>query len=377
MSLYTPLHECFAELDQHFHQVVLALWYGPGWNAALELPYEALDQQGQPLPVTRYRAMACARQLYVFSQQINDPRHPGAKQRAQALFASLNRHFYDPQDGGWFYSVDSQGAPLDTHKDLYTHAFIIFACAHYLKVSADSAVQHTLEQALATVQQRFALGDLYQAALTRDWQATDQGFLQNPLMHLTEAFLAVLEARPDPATQAALTALCEAMLKHFVEPKQGLLMEKPTTFCENWFEPGHQFEWLYLLKSSPLLRDSLLANALSQAVAFSQAQGLAASGAVQAALSAQGQLLDANQRIWAQAEYLRALCLEGNDQALLDAMTGFKTRHLHANGWNESLDGTGAVNRADLPATTAYHLATCYQALARYIEGLRSHVSKV
>jgi mannose/cellobiose epimerase-like protein (N-acyl-D-glucosamine 2-epimerase family) len=55
-------------LRQHFNDVVLLLWRGPGFNAALSLPYESLDTiSGQPWPVQRYRAMACARQLYVYS----------------------------------------------------------------------------------------------------------------------------------------------------------------------------------------------------------------------------------------------------------------------------------------------------------------------
>ena len=39
-------------LRQHFNDVVLPLWRGPGFNAALSLPYESLDTiSGQPWPV--------------------------------------------------------------------------------------------------------------------------------------------------------------------------------------------------------------------------------------------------------------------------------------------------------------------------------------
>ena len=117
----------FATVQQHFQGVIVPLWQGPGWNPALALPFEALDARHQPLPVQRYRAMACARQLYLFSSLIGQV--PAAEQRAAALFRSLQQHFHDAEHGGWFYSIDAQGAPLDKRKDLYTHAFIIFACA--------------------------------------------------------------------------------------------------------------------------------------------------------------------------------------------------------------------------------------------------------
>ncbi len=34
----------------HFHDLIVPLWQGPGWNADLALPFEALDADHQPLP---------------------------------------------------------------------------------------------------------------------------------------------------------------------------------------------------------------------------------------------------------------------------------------------------------------------------------------
>ena len=119
----------FSDVQQHFLNVIVPLWQGPGWNADMALPYEALDAAHKPLPPQRYRAMACARQLYLFSSLIGVV--DNAEVRAAALFRSLQRHFHDAEHGGWFYSIDAQGQPLDQRKDLYTHAFILFACAHY------------------------------------------------------------------------------------------------------------------------------------------------------------------------------------------------------------------------------------------------------
>ncbi len=38
----------FAAVQQHFRQVIVPLWQGPGWNAELELPYEALSPEHRP-----------------------------------------------------------------------------------------------------------------------------------------------------------------------------------------------------------------------------------------------------------------------------------------------------------------------------------------
>jgi len=358
----------FALVQQHFLDVIVPLWQGPGWNAELGLPYEALDARHQPLPPQRYRAMACARQLYLFSSVIGQV--PGAEERAAALFDSLQQHFHDAEYGGWFYSIDPQGTPLDQRKDLYTHAFILFACAHYWDKVRETQVESVLNAALQVIAQHFATGDgLYEASLDRDWSSLNSGPLQNPLMHLAEAFLATLSARPDNTVQAALVDLCTAMQQRFIDPQHDVLMEKPLGAVDNWFEPGHQFEWYFLLESSPLLRGSALHTSLERAFAFTERLGVDRhTGAVRAMLDLDGHSKDGTQRIWAQAEYLRALTLRRNSEnALLQQLQALQQRHLHASGWYECRDEQGEVSRQDMPSTTPYHLATCYRGLVDYL----------
>ncbi|MHC8398704.1 AGE family epimerase/isomerase [Pseudomonas sp. MDT1-17] len=358
----------FASVQQHFLDVIVPLWQGPGWNADMALPYEALDAEHQPLPPQRYRAMACARQLYLFSSLIGQV--PAAEERAAALFRSLQQHFHDAEHGGWFYSIDPQGAPLDQRKDLYTHAFILFACAHYWDKVREPRVESALNDALEVVAQRFATDDgLYEASLDRDGSSLKSGPLQNPLMHLAEAFLATLSVREDVAVQDALVELCTSMQKRFIDPQHGVLMEKPLGAVDNWFEPGHQFEWYFLLESSPLQRGSALHRSLDQAFALTEQLGVdLQTGAVQAMLDLDGRSKDGTQRIWAQAEYLRALTLRPDSEAaVLRQLQALQQHSLHAGGWFECRDENGEVSRRDMPSTTPYHLATCYRGLAEYL----------
>ena len=348
----------FTAVQRHFSQTIVPLWQGPGWNADMALPFEALDPEHRPLPVQRYRAMACARQLYLFSSRIEQP---GAQDRAAALFRSLQRHFHDAEHGGWFYSIDAQGKPLDRRKDLYTHAFIIFACAHYWAQVREPLVESVLNAALSVVAERFATQDgLYEASLDEDWSLLGSGALQNPLMHLAEAFLATLAVREDAAVKTALQQLTAAMQAHFIDPEHGVMLEKPRGAVDNWFEPGHQFEWFYLLESSDLLRGSALHQSLSRAFAYAEQCGVS-NQRVLATLDKDGSVRDATQRIWAQAEYLRALTLRaGSQDQVLEQLRTLQQHFLHAGGWYECLDAQGAVSRSDMPSTTPYHLATCY-----------------
>ncbi|WP_455925282.1 AGE family epimerase/isomerase [Pseudomonas putida] len=350
----------FTAVHEHFLKTIVPLWQGPGWNAELALPYEALDPQHRPMPVQRYRAMACARQLYLFSGLIEQP---GAREHAAALFRSLQKHFHDAEHGGWFYSIDAQARPLDRSKDLYTHAFIVFACAHYWHKSRDPLAESVLDAALSVVATQFSTGDgLYEATLAEDWSEVGAGPLQNPLMHLAEAFLATLAVRDDQAVSQALLDLCTAMQARFVDPASGFLMEKPCGAVDNWWEPGHQFEWFYLLESSALLRGGDLHGSLDRAFAASERMGVK-DGGVLAMLDVDGGVRDGTQRIWAQAEYLRALTLRA-DGDVEGQLRVLRERFLHAGGWYECRDAAGVVTRLDMPSTTPYHLATCYESLA-------------
>ena len=360
-----------ATLRAHYERVVLPIWRGPGFNAGLRLAFEAVAEDGStPLPSQRYRAMACARQLFVFSQA-------GDIAHADTLFASLRTYFRDTKNGGWFYSVDANGAPHERHKDLYTHAFVIFACAEYAKRAGVAAAKEALamlEETSAVIERRMSIGGvgaggLFSSAMTEDFSTVLGPPLQNPLMHLTEAWLAARETTADPVFDRRLEKLATAFARAFVHSETGCIAELTIGSANNWLEPGHQFEWLFLAEASRHAAfDAVgLNRALFRAFDFVQQFGVdSVTGGVAASLNEQGGVIDSTQRIWAQTEYLRALATHTGDtvRAQLPAQIArFSGRFLRPQGWIESQSAEGVVMRAELPSTTPYHLATAYAAL--------------
>lgn len=356
-----------ASLLAHYDSTVLPLWTGPGWHESIGLPYEALaGHDASPLPVRRYRAMACARQLYVFSRQADGLAH------ADTLFAALRRRFADP-DGGWYYSIDADGAPLDTGKDLYTHAFVVFACAAYWRRSGNADARAVLDDTAALIETKFGMPDgLYHAALARDFTVEREAVLQNPVMHLTEAYLAACEATGDQWYVPRLREIARQVQRTFVDPSNGCIAELPLGSADNRIEPGHQFEWYSLLAMAPSVFGACeLGESLTRGCAFAQRHGVAPlTQGVAAALDADGRIIDATQRIWAQTEYARALALRGDDEgraALARWLAAFPGRFLHGRGWHECIGPDGAVLRDEMPSTTPYHLATAYEALRKLL----------
>jgi mannose/cellobiose epimerase-like protein (N-acyl-D-glucosamine 2-epimerase family) len=354
-----------ASLDRHFKETILPIWRGPGFDRELRLPFEAvLPDTHAPVPVVRYRAMACARQLFVFSQA-------GDAAHADTLFASLCEHFRDPRYGGWFYSIGPDGEPLDRTKDLYTHAFVVFACAAYFAASGNRDARRVGEEAAALVVERFARRQgeaLLDSARSENFAESTGGPLQNPLMHLTEAWLAASDAFGDAAFDDALLRTAQAVERTFLDAGTGCIAELPLGESNNRFEPGHQFEWFYLVSAAGArLASTSLPLALDRAYAFAERHGIdPLTGGVCAAVDEHGVCTDATQRIWAQTEFLRALATRGpspDSPTLARQVERFATRFLHPRGWYECKTAQGDVSRTDMPSTTPYHLATAYMAL--------------
>ncbi|ARP88710.1 AGE family epimerase/isomerase [Bordetella genomosp. 9] len=352
-------------LRAHYDGVILPMWLDRGFNAELGLPYEALDSaDGRPLPPQRYRTMACARQLYVFSIS----RAPAALGHACRLFESLHRRFRHAA-GGWVYSIGPDAAPLETHHDLYTYAFVVFACAAYYKRSRDARALASLRETTALIESRFGVpGGLYRSQLEADGVRGRQGALQNPIMHLTEAYLAAREVDDAHEYEAALRRIAQAVVGHFEDPVSRCICELPVREPDNRIEPGHQFEWYALTRSAPDIFDATpLGHSRERAMDYARLHGVSAGvEGVCASLGLDGGVLDGAQRIWAQTEYARSLAVRGDAASLQDLkrqLERFRERFLHARGWYESLDAAGGLARTDMPSTTPYHLATCYAAL--------------
>ncbi|RWA52986.1 N-acylglucosamine 2-epimerase, partial [Cupriavidus sp. UYMSc13B] len=361
MPISPELSQRVAALTAHYDATVLPLWTASGWNADLLLPYEALDgASAAPLPPARYRAMACARQLYVFSLA-------GDHAHADTLFGSLQAYFGNGE-GAWIYSVEPAGTPLDATRDLYTHAFVIFACATYHARRGNPDALDVLDETVDIVEDRFADGEgLYQAALTEHFRPKGAGVLQNPVMHLTEAYLAALDATGDEWYAERLREIAMAVHERFVDPSSGCIAELPQGSPGNRIEPGHQFEWFSLVAGRPALFGDLpLADTLHQAFAFARRHGVERRRRRQRGTDADGSMLDDTQRIWAQTEYARARrACAPESMAALEAWTQqFRSRFLHGNGWHECLARSGRWCAPRLPSTSPYHLATSYSALA-------------
>ena len=161
------------------------------------------------------------------------------------------------------------------------------------------------------IEQRFGSAEL---ALRSD-ETADGFFESNPHMHLLEACLAWAEIGSDPSWPHWVQRLVELALTKFIRADSGALGE---TFTADWrpapgvagriVEPGHQFEWAWLLLRCESYHPGPLRAAALRLIAIGEQSGVHNQVAINALLD-DFSVHDPNARFWPQTERLKAVLL--------------------------------------------------------------------
>jgi mannose-6-phosphate isomerase len=185
-------------------------------------------------------------------------------------------------------------------------------------------------------------------------------------MHLLEALLALDALEPDPAVRALCDELFALCADRFVDRVQGCLGEvfdarwQPLAGREDRVEPGHHFEWVWLLHGYARARGAhpealQLAELLNR---FARRHGVDTDGLVFDALERSGRPARDSKRLWPQTEHLKALAARGERTALRDTLARVVSAYVDpaTRAWREQLDRAGQVTSDALNATSVYHV---------------------
>ena len=334
--------------------------------------HERLDADLTPVATGRKRLMVQARQLYVLSHAAVLGDRSGAAAADQG-YAFLLRTYRDRSQGGWLFAATAEGEILDGSKDLYGHAFLLFALAWLHNAFAAPDALDLAAETMDVLEARLALPDAgFHASTKRDWMPTPGPLLQNPHMHLLEAMLALHDASGGkPRWMEEADALVRLFQEHLFHRPTGTLRE---VFTEGWapdparggiVEPGHQFEWVWLLDRYRRQGGMIdVAGEIGTLFRFAMSHGFDKDyGGIHDQVAPDGTPLLRTRRIWPVAEALKAVVVMAEaGQAMpadADRLADHLLRHFVPTdrmGWHETLTRDGVPTMADLPGSTPYHL---------------------
>lgn len=326
-------------------------------------------------------AILNARILWTFSAAARATGRPEYKEMATRAFDYIMDHFIDREHGGAYWSVDAKGEPLDTKKQYYAIAFIIYGLSEYFMLTSDPRALSTAIELFHAIEDhsRDRAKDGYLEAATRTWEPiadmrlsdkdANSSKTMNTHLHIVEGYTNLLRALKtcDPANPV-LPAVDEAtryLLRLFLDR-----IENPAThhltlfFDDDWVKLddtisyGHDIEasWLLLETAEVIGDESLTRETLGHCLRIAEAalQGRCTDGSMVYERHVSGRY-DNDKHWWVQAEavigqlYLAAFHShpEARDRA-------FETwRYIRENlvdpkgEWHWSVKADGTLNRTD------------------------------
>lgn len=346
----------------------LPLWWQAGADHAGGGYYEKLDLEGRPVgQPTRVRVQA--RQLYVYAEA---GRLGWQGPWRSALEHALDFMLREYARGDGLFRSNRGGNDADL--DLYDQAFVLFALSQ--AYAADGRPPELLRLARALVER---LDSLLAHPLGGYEEANPRRLplRSNPHMHLLEALLAWVELGVDAPFRERALQIVQLGSTRLIDPASGAVGE---FFDGDWHfatgaegqarEPGHQFEWAFLMEQSQRLLGSDTLAAGRALDHFGRRHGIdTRRGVTIAAVDAAGQATDRRARLWAQTERLRTSLLM-EQQPGADSLEAFATlqRFLATpmkGLWWEWMGADGEFVRDPSPATSLYHVMTALSDLCR------------
>ncbi len=335
---------------------------------------ETLGQNGIGLAHPR-RARVHPRQIYAFAQA----RALGWKGDVRRILVRGSDYFatyYRRPDGLFRTLAAADGAPLDERAFLYDQAFALLG---YAAAAVELDARNDFERRALDL--RRAIDACFRAnnGAFRSGETAAGFFESNPHMHLLEACLAWAEVGSDPGWADWAKQLADLAIRRFIRADTGALGE---SFTADWqpapgiagriVEPGHQFEWAWLLLRAENRHPGPLRDAALRLISIGERSGVHNQVAVNALLD-DFSVHDANARFWPQTERIKAALLAaeltGDDNTywqMAAAATASLLPYLNtpvAGLWLDVQLPTGELVDSPAPASTFYHLVGAIVAL--------------
>ena len=226
--------------------------------------YGRIDGHNTLHPDAPKGAVLNARILWSFAAAARVLHHTSYRILAARAYDYLMQRFIDREQGGVYWSLNADGTPLDTHKQIYAQAFALYGLAEYNRLTGNQEALQAAIDLFYLIEKhgRDRVFGGYTEATTRDWQPLDDMRLsekdentvksQNTNLHVLEAYTNLYRVWPTEKLHEALHALIDTFEQRIILPSGhlGLFFDMEWNPTNNHFSAGHDIECSWLLKEA-------------------------------------------------------------------------------------------------------------------------------
>ena len=269
-------------------------------------------------PAAPVGGIMTARILWTFASAYRVLGNPEYLEMALKAKSIIINHFYDPEFGGIYWSLNPDYTPLDTKKQIYAIAFAIYGLSELNRATGDAeALDYAVRLFHSIEDHSFDMEkDGYFEAFTRTWEPIEDMRLSdkdanesktmNTHLHVIEAYTCLYRVWNDPLLEKRLRGLINIFDTHILDENGHLKLY----FDNDWncgydiFSYGHDIEASWLLHESALVLadEEMLAKieARVPSVVAASSEGFTPEGGM--VYEKMGDHMDNDRHWWVQAE---------------------------------------------------------------------------
>lgn len=363
------------EVTEELEGNILPFWMNKMTDRERGGFYGRISGEDVLMPNEPKGAILNARILWTFSaayRLLKKPEYLATATRAKRYLLDF---FYDKQFGGIYWSVDCEGNPLDTKKQIYALGFAIYGLSEYAHATGDEeALEYAIR--LFEVIEKYSFDaekNGYVEALTRDWQPIadmrlsdkdeNEKKTMNTHLHILEPYANLYRVWKDGRLKTQLKNLIELFVTKILDTQTyhlNLFFEDDWTNKYHLISYGHDIEASWLIHEAALvLGDETVLKQIEPVIvriARAADEGLNADGSMTYERFSDKGETDRELHWWVQAEnvvgHLNLYQHFGDEEALSTALRCWqfiKDKLIdRENGeWYWSRFADGSINRND------------------------------
>lgn len=200
--------------------------------------------------------------LWAFSSAANNFGNKEYRAAAERAYRYITTYFYDVKNGGFYWSLDAKGNPVDTKKQAYAQGFVIYGLSEYYMLTKDRKALDLAYETYDLIEKYFRDKENggYIEALAADWTPMSDVRLSdkdentpksmNTHLHILEPYTNLYRAEPTSALKESIEHCIDIFRNKIIDKKTGrfnLFFDMDWTNKSDIDSYGHDIEGAWLI----------------------------------------------------------------------------------------------------------------------------------